>query len=127
MPTRELAQQVSEVAQMFASSSNVRHVCVYGGSPKGPQIRDLERGLLRIRSDLVLGSLRRHVMRYTRSLFIQSSIRLCVPCMCRLQNVSMHQCAYMAFSWWQVGTVTASSQQQAYSVSLCTGGCYHLS
>jgi len=46
VPTRELAQQVAEVAQMFASSSNVRHVCVYGGSPKGPQIRDLERGEL---------------------------------------------------------------------------------
>jgi len=44
VPTRELAQQVAEVAQMFAASSNVRHVCVYGGSPKGPQIRDLERG-----------------------------------------------------------------------------------
>jgi len=44
VPTRELAQQVAEVATMFASSSNVRHVCVYGGSPKGPQIRDLERG-----------------------------------------------------------------------------------
>ena len=44
VPTRELAQQVSEVAHIFAASSNVRHVCVYGGSPKGPQIRDLERG-----------------------------------------------------------------------------------
>lgn len=44
VPTRELAQQVAEVAQIFASSSNVRHVCVYGGSPKMPQIRELERG-----------------------------------------------------------------------------------
>jgi len=44
VPTRELAQQVAEVAQIFSSASNVRHVCVYGGSPKGPQIRDLERG-----------------------------------------------------------------------------------
>ena len=44
VPTRELAQQVAEVAQIFASSSNVRHVCVYGGSPKGPQIRDLDKG-----------------------------------------------------------------------------------
>jgi superfamily II DNA/RNA helicase len=44
VPTRELAQQVSDVASLFSASSNVRHVCVYGGSPKGPQIRDLERG-----------------------------------------------------------------------------------
>jgi len=44
VPTRELAQQVAEVAQMFAASSNVRHVCVYGGSQKRPQIRGLERG-----------------------------------------------------------------------------------
>lgn len=54
MPTRELAQQVAEVAQMFASSSNVRHVCVYGGSPKGPQIRDLERGELTTAFDVFL-------------------------------------------------------------------------
>ena len=54
MPTRELAQQVAEVAQMFAASSNVRHVCVYGGSPKGPQIRDLERGQLTTLVDLFL-------------------------------------------------------------------------
>ena len=50
VPTRELAQQVAEVATMFAASSNVRHVCVYGGSQKGPQIRDLERGQFTILS-----------------------------------------------------------------------------
>lgn len=44
VPTRELAQQVSEVATLFGTTSNVRHVCVYGGASKGPQIRDLERG-----------------------------------------------------------------------------------
>ena len=44
MPTRELAQQVAQVAEQFGETSRVRHVCVYGGAPKGPQIRDLERG-----------------------------------------------------------------------------------
>lgn len=44
VPTRELAQQVAQVASMFGSTSNVRNVCVYGGAPKGPQVRDLERG-----------------------------------------------------------------------------------
>jgi len=44
VPTRELAQQVQEVAQEFGHSSRIRSVCVYGGAPKGPQLRDLERG-----------------------------------------------------------------------------------
>ncbi|KAK3578726.1 hypothetical protein CHS0354_010109 [Potamilus streckersoni] len=44
VPTRELAQQVQEVATMFGRSSQIRNVCVYGGAPKGPQIRDLDRG-----------------------------------------------------------------------------------
>jgi len=48
VPTRELAQQVSQVAEQFGETSRVRHVCVYGGAPKGPQIRDLERGKQRI-------------------------------------------------------------------------------
>lgn len=100
MPTRELAQQVSEVAQMFASSSNVRHVCVYGGSPKGPQIRDLERGLLRIRSDLVLGSLRRHVMRYTRSLCSSSHPFVCVSHACAVYR--MCRCISVP-TWRSVG------------------------
>lgn len=33
------------MATLFGTTSNVRHVCVYGGASKGPQIRDLERGL----------------------------------------------------------------------------------
>lgn len=44
MPTRELAQQVMEVAVMFGKPARVRSTCVYGGAPKGPQIRELERG-----------------------------------------------------------------------------------
>ncbi|MCL4130093.1 UNVERIFIED_CONTAM: hypothetical protein GTU68_025185, partial [Idotea baltica] len=44
-PTRELAQQILTVAQDFGSSSKIRSTCVFGGAPKGPQIRDLERGV----------------------------------------------------------------------------------
>lgn len=44
VPTRELAQQVQTVCSEFGNSSSIRNCCVYGGSPKGPQIRDLERG-----------------------------------------------------------------------------------
>ncbi|CAG5123400.1 unnamed protein product [Candidula unifasciata] len=44
VPTRELAQQVLEVANEFGRVSQLRTACVYGGSPKGPQLRDLERG-----------------------------------------------------------------------------------
>ncbi|KAB7506533.1 putative ATP-dependent RNA helicase DDX17 [Armadillidium nasatum] len=44
VPTRELAQQILTVAVDFGSTSNIKSVCVYGGAPKGPQIRDLERG-----------------------------------------------------------------------------------
>lgn len=44
VPTRELAQQVAQVADLFGCTSSVRNVCVYGGAPKGPQIRDIERG-----------------------------------------------------------------------------------
>ncbi|GFG40626.1 hypothetical protein Cfor_06663 [Coptotermes formosanus] len=44
-PTRELAQQIQQVAQDFGASSHVRNTCVFGGAPKGPQARDLERGV----------------------------------------------------------------------------------
>lgn len=44
VPTRELAQQVAQVADQFGEASRVRNVCVYGGAPKGPQLRDIERG-----------------------------------------------------------------------------------
>ena len=43
-PTRELAQQIQEVAAEFGRSSKVKNTCVFGGAPKGPQLRDLERG-----------------------------------------------------------------------------------
>ncbi|XP_068444646.1 probable ATP-dependent RNA helicase DDX17 [Clinocottus analis] len=44
-PTRELAQQVQQVAYAYGRSSRIKSTCVYGGAPKGPQIRDLERGV----------------------------------------------------------------------------------
>uniref|UniRef100_A0A8C3GB02 RNA helicase n=1 Tax=Cyclopterus lumpus TaxID=8103 RepID=A0A8C3GB02_CYCLU len=44
-PTRELAQQVQQVACDYVKSSCIKITCVYGGAPKGPQIRDLERGV----------------------------------------------------------------------------------
>lgn len=43
-PTRELAVQIKEECSKFGSSSRIRNTCVYGGAPKGPQIRDLARG-----------------------------------------------------------------------------------
>nr|BAN20948.1 DEAD box ATP-dependent RNA helicase [Riptortus pedestris] len=44
-PTRELAQQIQTVAQDFGSPSMIRNTCIFGGAPKGPQARDLERGV----------------------------------------------------------------------------------
>ncbi|XP_061625701.1 probable ATP-dependent RNA helicase DDX17 isoform X6 [Phyllopteryx taeniolatus] len=44
-PTRELAQQVQQVASDYGKSSRIRSTCVYGGAPKGPQLRELEKGV----------------------------------------------------------------------------------
>lgn len=44
-PTRELAQQVQQVAAEYGRASRLKSTCIYGGAPKGPQIRDLERGM----------------------------------------------------------------------------------
>lgn len=44
-PTRELAVQIQEEAVKFGSRANIRSTCIYGGAPKGPQIRDLKRGI----------------------------------------------------------------------------------
>ncbi|KAL8465573.1 hypothetical protein ACS0TY_034890 [Phlomoides rotata] len=44
-PTRELAVQIQEEAAKFGSHANIRSTCIYGGAPKGPQIRDLKRGV----------------------------------------------------------------------------------
>ncbi|CAH0730061.1 unnamed protein product, partial [Brenthis ino] len=44
-PTRELAQQIQQVAHDFGQSVQVRNTCIFGGAPKGPQGRTLERGV----------------------------------------------------------------------------------
>nr|XP_021189371.2 uncharacterized protein LOC110375554 isoform X2 [Helicoverpa armigera] len=44
-PTRELAQQIQQVANDFGQSVQVRNTCIFGGAPKGPQGRCLERGV----------------------------------------------------------------------------------
>ncbi|KAF9243572.1 P-loop containing nucleoside triphosphate hydrolase protein [Melanogaster broomeanus] len=44
-PTRELAVQIQQECTKFGSSSRIRNTAVYGGAPKGPQIRDLQRGV----------------------------------------------------------------------------------
>lgn len=44
-PTRELAVQIQQECSKFGSSSRIRNTCVYGGAPKGQQIRDLARGV----------------------------------------------------------------------------------
>lgn len=44
-PTRELAVQIQQECSKFGASSRIRNTCVYGGAPKGAQIRDLARGV----------------------------------------------------------------------------------
>ena len=43
-PTRELAVQIQEVADQFGKASRLKNTCVYGGAPKGQQLRDIENG-----------------------------------------------------------------------------------
>ncbi|KAI1847794.1 hypothetical protein JX265_009222 [Neoarthrinium moseri] len=44
-PTRELAVQIQQEITKFGRSSRIRNTCVYGGVPRGPQIRDLSKGV----------------------------------------------------------------------------------
>ncbi|XP_022928194.1 DEAD-box ATP-dependent RNA helicase 14-like [Cucurbita moschata] len=44
-PTRELATQIQDEAVKFARSSKISCACIYGGAPKGPQLRDIDRGV----------------------------------------------------------------------------------
>ncbi|MEQ2180938.1 hypothetical protein GOODEAATRI_006438 [Goodea atripinnis] len=37
-PTRELAQQVQQVAAEYGRASRLKSTCIYGGAPKGPQL-----------------------------------------------------------------------------------------
>ncbi|KAJ0753288.1 putative RNA helicase [Helianthus annuus] len=43
-PTRELATQIQAEAVKFGRSSKILCTCLYGGAPKGPQLRELDRG-----------------------------------------------------------------------------------
>jgi len=42
-PTRELAQQISKVADTFGRKTGIRNVCVYGGANRNPQIAAIQR------------------------------------------------------------------------------------
>ncbi|GKU95833.1 hypothetical protein SLEP1_g9142 [Rubroshorea leprosula] len=50
-PTRELAEQISNVLCDAGNSCGVKSVCLYGGTPKGPQISALKSGV-----DIVIGT-----------------------------------------------------------------------
>ncbi|OVA16705.1 WW domain [Macleaya cordata] len=43
-PTRELATQIQDEVNKFGRSSRVSCTCLYGGAPKGPQLKELDRG-----------------------------------------------------------------------------------
>ncbi|EJD74118.1 DEAD box polypeptide 17 [Loa loa] len=45
LPTRELAQQVEEVAKDYCRATELSITCLFGGAPKAAQARDLERGV----------------------------------------------------------------------------------
>ncbi|XP_026399506.1 DEAD-box ATP-dependent RNA helicase 20-like isoform X1 [Papaver somniferum] len=44
-PTRELAVQIQQEVSKFGASSKIKSTCIYGGVPKGPQVRDLQKGV----------------------------------------------------------------------------------
>ncbi|XP_051114842.1 ATP-dependent RNA helicase-like protein DB10 [Andrographis paniculata] len=44
-PTRELATQIQDEAMKFGKTSKISCTCLYGGAPKGPQLKDLDRGV----------------------------------------------------------------------------------
>ncbi|XP_052195581.1 ATP-dependent RNA helicase-like protein DB10 [Diospyros lotus] len=44
-PTRELATQIQDEAVKFGKSSRISCTCLYGGAPKAPQLRELDRGV----------------------------------------------------------------------------------
>ncbi|KAJ2175368.1 ATP-dependent RNA helicase dbp2, partial [Coemansia sp. RSA 560] len=44
-PTRELAVQIQTECNKYGANSRIRNTCVYGGTSRGPQIRDLRRGV----------------------------------------------------------------------------------
>mmetsp|Transcript_29864 Transcript_29864/g.84173 ORF Transcript_29864/g.84173 Transcript_29864/m.84173 type:complete len:625 (+) Transcript_29864:371-2245(+) len=70
-PTRELAVQIKDEADKFGRSSGIRNTCVYGGAPKGPQLRDINNGVQiviatpgRLNDFLESGQIRLHQVSY---------------------------------------------------------------
>ncbi|CEF61098.1 Helicase, C-terminal domain and DNA/RNA helicase, DEAD/DEAH box type, N-terminal domain and Helicase, superfamily 1/2, ATP-binding domain and RNA helicase, DEAD-box type, Q motif domain and P-loop containing nucleoside triphosphate hydrolase domain-containing protein [Strongyloides ratti] len=45
LPTRELAQQVEDVSRDYCNATNMKMCCLFGGTSKGGQARDLQRGV----------------------------------------------------------------------------------
>ena len=43
-PTRELAQQIQQVAEEFGNYTGIRNVVIYGGASRNPQMHQLRRG-----------------------------------------------------------------------------------
>ncbi|KAK1410097.1 hypothetical protein QVD17_36630 [Tagetes erecta] len=43
-PTRELATQIQDEAIKFGKALKINCTCLYGGAPKGPQLRELDHG-----------------------------------------------------------------------------------
>ena len=43
-PTRELAVQIQQECTKFGQTSRIKNTCLYGGTPRGPQVRDLSKG-----------------------------------------------------------------------------------
>ena len=43
-PTHELAMQIQQECAKFGSNLRICNTAIYGGTPKGPQIHDLQRG-----------------------------------------------------------------------------------
>ncbi|CAI9276399.1 unnamed protein product [Lactuca saligna] len=44
-PTCELAVQIQQEATKFGTTSKIKNTCIYGGVPKVPQVRDLQKGV----------------------------------------------------------------------------------
>lgn len=40
-PTRELAQQIQQVANEFGNCTATRNTCIFGGAPKNQQVIDI--------------------------------------------------------------------------------------
>lgn len=47
-PTRELALQIQQECNKFGFTSRIKNCCVYGGTPRGPQMRELGKGMFLI-------------------------------------------------------------------------------